>query len=303
MKKMTVSVIIPNWNGRGLLEKHLPSVRAAAKNAQIIVADDASTDDSVMYVRRAFPDITVVTHKTRQGFAGNVNDGVACATGDVVVLLNTDVQPEKNFLIPLLARFSDPAVAAVGCLEKSHDPGGVVLRGRGLARWHNGYFIHSRGEVDRDDTAWVSGGSAAFRRLVWQEIGGMDTIYNPFYWEDIDLSYQIQKAGYRICFEKKSVVEHFHEEGKIKTSFFPSQVKRIVYRNQYMFHWKNISDPGLVLAHAVWTPVRLLQGMMRGDTAMVAGYLLAVRMLPAVITSRIRAYRHWKRTDRELFSS
>lgn len=296
-KKLSVSIVVPNWNGEHLLAKNLPAVIAAAPVAEIIVADDASSDGSVGFIKEKFPHVVVVENKYQQGFAGNVNSGVAKATGDIVILLNTDVRPEKDFLLPLLTHFSDPNVAAVGCLEESHDPGEVVLRGRGVARWIKGYFIHTKGEVTKSDTAWVTGGSSAFRRSIWQELGGMDSIYNPFYWEDIDLSYQIQKAGYRIVFEKNSVVGHFHEEGKIKTSFTQSDVTRIAYRNQFMFHWKNISDLSLWVSHCFWTPVRLAQALVKGDMLMLQGYLWAITKLPSVWSSRQRAARHWRITD------
>lgn len=305
MKKLnfSVSIVLPNWNGKHLLEKNLPAVIAAAKGAQIIIADDASMDGSVAFVRNTYPTIHVIENKTQLGFSGNVNSGVAAARGDIVVLLNTDVKPDTEFLVPLLARFSDPHIAAVGCLEKSHEAEHIVLRGRGIARWEKGYFVHSRGEVDKTDTAWVTGGSAAFRRRIWNQFGGMDTLYNPFYWEDIDLSYNIRKAGYAVAFEPASVVHHFHEEGKIKTSYSKEDVKKIAYRNQYIFLWKNMSDADIVFAHCFWTPIRLMQALLTGETAMLEGYLLAIRKLPGIIMHRIRASRHWRKRDREIISS
>lgn len=296
---LSVSIVLPNWNGKHLLEKNLPLVIEAAPSAQIIVADDASSDGSVELVKQKFPLVSVVSTIRRQGFAGNVDSGVAKATGEIVVLLNTDVRPAKNFLAPLLQHFSDPTVAAVGCLEESHDADGVVMRGRGVARWTKGYFIHTKGEVTKSDTAWVAGGSGAYRRSIWNMLGGMDTIYNPFYWEDIDLSYQMQKAGYRILFEKKSIVGHYHEEGSIKSAFTPADVTRIAYRNQFIFIWKNLSDFDYWLAHCFWTPIRLLQAVIYGDFLMVEGYYGAIMKLVAIWSTRRRAARLWRRTDAE----
>src|SRR3989344_4521693 len=159
---MQVSIVIPNWNGVYLMKKHLRAVSAAAPKAEIIVADDHSSDGSVEYLKKNFPKVRVVVRKLREGFAANVNAGVAIARGDIVVLLNTDVEPELGFLDPLVFRFKDSQVFAVGCLEKSPENGGIVLRGRGVARWEKGYYIHARGEVDKIDTAWVAGGSGAF---------------------------------------------------------------------------------------------------------------------------------------------
>lgn len=305
MKKnaVSVSIVLPNWNGAHLLEKNLPYVLTSAPGAEIIVADDASSDNSLALLKKNFPTVICVENTRQKGFAGNVNSGVAKAHGDIVVLLNTDVRPEKDFLASLISRFLDPNVAAVGCLEKSYESNGVVLRGRGIAKWEKGFFIHKRGEVDKIDTAWVSGGSSAYRRSVWQKLGGMDTLYNPFYWEDIDLSYQILKAGYSIIFEPKSVVGHYHEEGKIKTSYTKDQIKCIAYRNQFIFLWKNISDIHIWLAHSAWLPIRLIQAVTRGDVNMVYGYGMAIAKIYNILLSRMKASSHWKLRDKDIFTS
>lgn len=299
-KSPSVSIVIPNWNGVYLMEKHLRGVIQAAPGAQIVIADDMSTDGSVEYLRKNFPDIVVVVGKKREGFAANVNRGVAKATGDIVILLNTDVEPEKGFLQPLLDHFDDLDVFAVGCLEKSWENGETILRGRGLAHWRKGYFIHSRGEVDKTETAWVSGGSGAFRRSMWVKLGGMDTLFNPFYWEDIDLSYRARKAGWKTLFEKKSVVGHFHEEGKIKREYTPTDVKRIVYRNQFIFIWKNLSDREQIWLHIFWTPIRLMQTVIHGDTLMIQGYILAFLRIGRILRKRSVQHRVFIKRDQEL---
>jgi GT2 family glycosyltransferase len=217
-----------------------------------------------------------------------------------VILINTDVEPEKGFLTPLLSHFHNPTMFAVGCLEKSPEASGVVLRGRGLAMWTKGFFVHSKGEVNGKTTAWVSGGSGAFRRSMWNTLGGMDVLYNPFYWEDIDLSYRARKAGWNIIFEPKSIVNHYHEEGKIKREYTPTDVKRIVYRNQFIFIWKNVSDARILLAHSIWTPVRLIQTILSGEMLMLEGYLAAIWRIPAILHKRLLQSRLWKKRDREL---
>lgn len=297
---MTVSIIIPNWNGVHLMEKHLNNVMKAVRDAEIIVADDQSGDGSVEYLKTNFPRVKVVKKTEREGFASNVNAGVSKATGDIIVLLNTDVEPESGFLHPLLAHFKDPSVFAVGCLEKSLEQGKTVLRGRGIAHWVNGYYVHSRGDVDRSDTAWVSGGSGAYRKSMWNMLGGMDTLYNPFYWEDIDLSYRARKAGWKTLFEPKSIIHHYHEEGKIKQEFTSMNVKRIVYRNQFIFIWKNVSDISILISHALWTPIRLLQAFFSGDLLMAHGYVLALGKIPVIFKHRLQQKKLWRVSDRVL---
>jgi GT2 family glycosyltransferase len=295
-----VSIVIPNWNGVHLMRKHLKNVIAASHGAEIIIADDASSDGSVEYLQNTFPHVQVVINANRVGFAGNVNSGVSKATGDIVVLLNTDVEPEKGFLQPLLKHFTDPDVFAVGCLEKSSENGEIVLRGRGVAHWSKGFYIHSRGEVNKDDNAWVSGGSSALRRSMWITLGGMDGLYNPFYWEDIDLSYRARKAGWKTLFEAESIVHHYHEKGVIRSEYTPADVKRIAYRNQYIFIWKNVHDFQIILVHLLWAPIRLIQSLMTGDFLHIQGYLLAVTHIGGIIVSRYRQAKLWKRTDSEL---
>lgn len=273
---MKISIVIPNRNGARLLARNLPSVLAAAKSAEVIVVDDASTDGSLELLTKEFSSVRVVAKAHHEGFASTVNAGVREASGEIVVLLNTDVRPQKDFLASLIRHFDDPLVFAVGCLEKSIEGESIILRGRGEAKWEKGFYIHWRGEVDETTTAWVAGGSGAFRKSIWQKLGGMDEIYNPFYWEDIDLSYRAIKAGYTVLFEPKAVVVHEHETGVIKNEYSRWRLDTIAYRNQFLFIWKNLSDPRVLLAHAAWTPVRLLQAGYRGDVAMVAGYLWAM---------------------------
>lgn len=297
---MKVSIIIPNWNGVHVLKKYLTRVVAASRGAEIIVADDCSTDGSVEYLVKNFPNVTVVSQKKRLGFAANVNAGVKKAKGDIAVLLNTDVEPEENFLEPLLAPFSRPNIFAVGCLEKSHEKEKIVLRGRGLGHWEKGFFIHACGDIQKSNTAWVSGGSSAFRKSMWNTLGGMDEVYGPFYWEDIDLSYRARKAGWNIVFEQKSVVHHYHEEGSIQREFSFSGIRRIVYRNQFIFIWKNATDKQILLLHIMWTPIRLFQAILRADFAMISGFVLATGSLLSILRRRKEQAGLYTYKDRDL---
>ena len=224
---MSISIIIPNYNGAELLKKNLPKVTDAISNykesIEIIVVDDCSTDSS-MEILKKLNGIRIIRNERNLGFSSTVNNGVRNASGEIVVLLNTDVKPEKEFLIPLLNHFNDEKIFAVGCKDKSIENGKTVLRGRGVGMWKKGFLIHSRGEVDKNTTLWVSGGSGAFKKSIWEKLGGFDELYSPFYWEDIDLSYRAIKSGYKILFEPKSVVIHEHQKGAIKRKYSPSHI-------------------------------------------------------------------------------
>jgi len=278
--KLTVSIVIPNFNGLELLKKHLPSVIKSSYNREIIIVDDCSNDGSREFIENNYPDIKVITTSRRSGFSSAVNLGVSQTRSDIVILLNTDIVPQADFIAPLVMHFeTNPQLFAVGCLDRSHEKGKIVLRGRGLARWERGFYIHERGETDRNDTAWVSGGSGAFRKSMWTQLGGMDERFNPFYWEDIDLSYRALEKGWKIIFEPESIVDHYHEQGIIKTKYEQKAIKTIAYRNQFIFifkHGRILKNPDMIF----WIKVRLIQALIRLDMEMIRGFFsAAVRYL------------------------
>lgn len=305
--KYRVSIVIPNFNGAQLLRRNLPRVISAANaylaETEIIVVDDGSTDTSVSEITKSKsqnPNLKVVSHGKNMGFASAVNTGVAIAAGEVVVLLNTDVIPEKDFLEPLLVNFADEKVFAVGCLDRSIEGDSVIERGRGEAFWRRGLLIHRRGEVNKKDTFWVSGGSGAFRKKIWDELGGMDQLYSPYYWEDIDLSYRARKAGYKVLFEPTSIVEHRHEDGSVKKNYTSLQTTKIAYRNQFIFVWKNITDSKLVFSHFGWFFVHLVRHAILLDVAYYLGLALAVGRLKLIIKAHLSARKTAKLSDFQL---
>jgi len=297
MNKPVVSIIIPNLNGYELLKKYLSFVVEVKGVDEMIVVDDHSTDDSISFIEKNFPLVKTVKKEKQEGFASAVNTGVGYAKGDIVVLLNTDVKPEKNCIMIGLPYFDDKNVFAVGFLDRSHEKEKIIERGRGIAKWTKGFYIHAKGSIDANDTAWVSGGSGMFRKEVWMKLGGMDTLYNPFYWEDIDLSYRARKAGYTLRFSPTSIVDHYHEQGTIKKNSNKRRIQQIAFRNQFQFIWKNCSTPSIILAHILWTPIRCLQNLLQGNIDMTVGFFLAFFRLPLILLKRMHASRFWKKSD------
>lgn len=308
---MNISIIIPNLNGEKLLKKNLPKVFDAVKDyrdgkMEIIIPDDGSEDDSAGVIENFFAEInkagvigkTTENNKRKErGFSKNVGRGVQLATGDVLILLNTDVAPRKDFLRDLLKHFEDPEVFAVGCMDESLEDGKAVLRGRGLGSFKRGFLIHRKGEVGKSNTLWVSCGSGAFRREIWDKLKGLDVLYNPFYWEDIDMSYRALKSGYKIVFEPKSIVAHAHDEGVIKSKYDDSFVKQIAYRNQFIFMWKNITDPSIIASHILWLPYHLIKALSKGDSAFFSGFYLALTRFGRIISSRKASKKYFIKKD------
>jgi GT2 family glycosyltransferase len=302
---MTISVVIPNYNGEKIIKKNLPKVLEAVGNVEVVIVDDASTDASASVIsnfKSQISNLKFFQNKHNLGFPATVNKGVKEAEGEIIILLNTDVIPEKGFLNPLLSHFSDNEVFAVGCMDKSIEGDRTILRGRGIGKWKRGFLIHSRGEINKTDTLWINGGSGAFRKSVWNKLDGLNPLYSPFYWEDIDLSYRALKSGYKIIFEPKSMVVHEHEKGAIKDAFSDSEVKTIAYRNQLIFVWKNITDFSMKLGHLFWLPYHILSAVLRGDSAFIRGIIDAFILLPKIIKYKDIEHGHFVLKDSQVLS-
>jgi len=314
---MRVSIIIPNYNGETLLRKNLKKIveilhdfkMRLKHEVELIIIDDASIDESVSYVdsfiKQNKTDIAIHLQKNEKnsGFSPTVNKAVKSATGDILYLLNSDVQPDKDFLEHILPHFEDKKVFAVGSMDKSAEDGKVVLRGRGIGRWQRGFLHHARGEVDKTNTLWVNGGSGAFRKEIWNKLSGFCELYKPYYYEDIDLSYRALKSGYNLIFEPKSVVIHEHEKGAIIKTQSKKKVTTIAYRNQFIFVWLNATDTDILLLHIVWFFYHVAKALFRGDGAFFVGFVRAFIKLPNIIQLRLKASRDFIRGDKEVVAA
>ena len=254
---MKVSIVIPSYNGQQLLQKNLLKVIAAADDAEIIVVDDASTDKSVEFLQKKFPQVEVVRHPKNMRFAAACNSGVKEAKGEIAVLLNNDVAPKKNFLKPLIKHFEDNQVFSVGCREIDIKQGKKEISGRTAGRFKRGFLVHWRPkDQESRKTLWTFGGSMAVDRRKYLELEGMDEMYSPAYWEDIDLCWRARKKGWKIVFERNAVVYHHHESTN-KSVLGKTRMKLYAYRNQILFVWKNIRGKQLV-EHFFWLPYHLI---------------------------------------------
>lgn len=299
---MTFSIVIPSYNGRKLLEKNLPAVVGAAGPAEIIVVDDGSTDGTAEWLGKIYPKIKVVRHRSPLRFGKSCNDGAAAASGEIVVLLNNDVEPKADFLIPLMPHFTDEMVFAVSCKEVNFENGEKIFGGRGEMAFRRGLAIHWRPkDQDSSRTMWVSGGSAAFRRDIWLKLGGFDKLFYPAYEEDRDLSWQAIKAGYRLKFEPKAIVVHHHEQTN-KSVFGKRLIEIMSLKNQILFVWKNISQPKLLGEHLFWLPYHLILTSFRTKGVFLLAFVWALWQFPQAIASRIRSSKHWRVKDEEIFA-
>ena len=305
------TVVIPNWNGRDLLERYLPSVISAlAGNSsnEILVVDNGSSDGSVEMLREKFPFVRVLALETNLGFGGGSNAGFRAASNDVVVLLNSDMRVEPDFLATLLSGFTDENVFAVSCQIFFSDEN-KLREETGLTQgwWENG-GLRVRHRIDGAVTDlypcfYGGGGSCAFDRRKFLELGGFDEILRPFYLEDTDLGYMAWKRGWKVLYQPRSVVYHEHR-GTIGKRFSQAQIDQVLKKNFLLFVWKNIHEWPRLTSHFFFTFAGALLSVVFGDSperANLAGLWRACLQLPAALRSRARARSLASITDTEAF--
>ncbi len=305
------SIVIPNWNGRDLLQKYLPSVIAAIKThpeSEIIVVDNGSQDGSADFVREQFPQIRVLTLDQNLGFGGGSNAGFRAARHDIVVLLNSDMRVEPEFFAPLLNAFADDKTFAVACQIFFSDPQ-KVREETGLTEgwWSQGALrVRHRADpavTDLFPCFYGGGGSCAFDRRKFLELGGFDGLLAPFYLEDTDLGYLAWKRGWKVLYQPASVVFHEHR-GTIGKRFSEAYIQSVLKKNYLLFTWKNIHDWSRLTSHFFFAWANAMLSWLFGDSperASFAGIARAVLQLPGALASRSRAQTLAAISDSEAF--
>ncbi len=306
------SLVIPNWNGKDLLEKYLPSVvvaMASNPDNEIIVVDNGSQDGSAEFVRERFPHVRVLALKENLGFGGGSNAGFREAKNDIVVLLNSDMRVDAGFLQPLLDGFQDAETFAVSCQIFLSDPA-KKREETGLTEgwWQQGSLrVGHRIEPEIKQLFpcfYAGGGSSAYDRRKFLEIGGFDPLYEPFYLEDGDLGYVSWKRGWKTLYQPASVVYHEHR-GTIGKKFSQEFIDGVLRKNFVLFAWKNVHDWRMLAEHFFFTlagaKIYWLAGGGNIDRPNYRGLVRAAGSLGTAISARRRAQSLAGISDREAF--
>lgn len=258
MKK--VAVVILNWNGKALLEQFLPSVMQYTDQnlAEIVVADNASTDDSVSFLNQYYPAIRVIRLKENYGFAEGYNQALTQIDAEYSLLLNSDVEVVENWLEPLV-EFMDnnPDVGAVqpklrwqrhkDLFEYAGAAGGYLdkygypfCRGRilGIVEKDNGQYDTIK------DVFWASGACFLIRTNEFFEFGGFDSLFFA-HMEEIDLCWRINARGKRIVCVSESTV--YHVGGATLAEESPRKTF-LNFRNNLLMLYKNLPKEQLTTA-------------------------------------------------------
>lgn len=307
----SATVVIPNWNGRDLLAKYLPSIVEALKENsenEILVVDNASTDGSAEFLHESFPQVRVLALDRNYGFGGGSNRGFAEATNDVVVLLNSDMRVAPDFLQPLLDGFAAPDIFAVSCQIFFSDPKKLREETGMTECWWQRGMLRARHRSDENvQSLWPcfygGGGSCAFDRHKFLEFGGFDELLRPFYMEDSDIGLMAWRRGWRILYQPKSHVWHEHR-GTIGKTFSRSYINGVIGKNAILYAWKNAHSPSRLLAHFAWMMLGGTYSWLAGNSPQRMNFPALGRaflQLPGAVRSRWRARCLGVLDDRETF--
>jgi hypothetical protein len=250
------AVVILNWNGEKLLKQFLPTVvKNTPKDlAEIIVADNGSTDDSLSYVKESFPEesVKIIRLDRNYGFAEGYNKALEQVDNEFVVLLNSDVAVSEGWLNePLRILDSQPDVAAVQpkiLSERNHEYFEYAGAAGGLMDMYGYPYCHGRilGKVEKDcgqyDTEvyifWATGACMIIRNAVYKKVGGLDSEFFA-HQEEIDLCWRLRSRGYRIVYAPSSVVYHV---GGGMLSYESPRKTFLNFRNNLLMLYKNLPE-------------------------------------------------------------
>lgn len=256
--KPPVSVVILNYNTCELTLASLARLAPVASRQgwQIIVVDNASTDDSRQAIAQAFPTVTLIALTENRGYAAGNNQGLAAATGEEIILLNSDVEAETGQLQALVDFLWDnPAVGAVSAgLRTANgeaqsfafggDPSPLYLLRRGLCRSLRLSPLHNWAVAEPLIVDWVSGACLCVRRQVIEQIGGLDENFF-LYFEDVDWCRQMRGAGWQVVYNPRVQVVHLGGQSqparRVANRHYGESL-RYFYGKHYGKLWASIID-------------------------------------------------------------
>ena len=247
---MKIAVVILNWNGVKLLEEFLPSIVNYSPEATIYVADNASTDDSIAFVKTNFPSVQIIQNKSNLGFAEGYNEALKSVDAEIFALVNSDIEVTENWLKPILQTFENEpktaiiqpkildyknkeyfeyAGAAGGFMDKY---GYMFCRGRIFDTLEKDYGQYD----DNCEIFWASGACFFIRSSVYRQLKGFDADFFA-HQEEIDLCWRAFNKGLVIKYNPQSVVFHLGgatlQQGNPKKTF-------LNFRNSLLMMLKNL---------------------------------------------------------------
>ena len=285
----SVAVVILNWNGKKLLEQFLPSVVAHSPEAEIYVADNASTDESVAFVQQAYPQIKIIKNNGNYGFANGYNEALKDVEEDIYALVNSDVDVTEGWLQPVIDIFEadlETAIIQPKILDyknKTHfeyaGAAGGYIDKYGFAFCRGRIFDtieEDKGQYDTNaQLFWASGACFFIRKEVYRELKGFDEDFFA-HQEEIDLCWRAFNKNYKVGFCAQSVI--YHVGGATLSASNPHKTF-LNFRNSLWMLLKNVPTGQLL-------PVLFIRLLMDG----LAGMRFLLHRQPANLWAVVRAH-------------
>ena len=242
-----ISIVIPIFNNFKFTYQCLDSIlKKTPSNYEIIIVDDCSSDDTVQYFSQA-ENIRIIKNTENLGFIRSCNKGIEISRGEYILFLNNDTQVTENWLDPLLCIIQKDDVGAVGC--KLVFPNGKLQEAGGIV-WKDASALNYGREDDPNkpeynfirEVDYCSGAVLLVKRDLVAEIGGLDEIFLPAYYEDTSLCFSIREKGYKVMYQPKTVV--IHHEGITSGTNLSSGIKKYQNINKEKFRekWRNVLE-------------------------------------------------------------
>ena len=310
---MNISVVIPTWRGKRLLEAYLPSVLAAADfyrkqsghETEIIVVEDAGGDGTPLWLREQYPDrITIVEHECNLGFAAACMSGIEAAHFPLVLLLNNDVRLKPDCIPPLAGHFTDENVFAVTgkLLNQKEDVfcngGKVACFRRGMWSTYQNYDIVPGADPAQPLLSFTAiGAFSAYDRAKFLDLGGFDPLTAMV--EDVELSYRGWKRGWVVKYEPRSIAYHDASQ-TMDRRYRRRSLDKISRRSRILMHWMLLHDSHMFRQHQLSIATRLLTSWLALDWRFYWAVGTGLANLPEILRKRRATRRTMTRTDREL---
>lgn len=278
--KKSVSIIIPNYNGRMLLERYLPHTISVADAAgilyEIIVVDDCSTDESVQFIKEQYPQINILVNADNKGFSYSCNQGIKAAGYELCLLLNSDVKLTGGYFEQQWRYFE--MADTFGVMGRIIDMEGDGIQDAARMPKLNGlklktdYFYYSQNRDELLYTFYLSGANALIDTQKLKQIGGFYELYSPFYCEDMDLSLRAWRMGWKCYYEHQAICRH-QVSASTKNYRTANWVKSIYNRNRYYMHALHYNGLALLLWFLQITFIDLLPKLLTGKFWLWKSYI------------------------------
>lgn len=276
MKK--TAVVILNWNGREFLKKFLPDVIKFSKDeAEIIVADNASTDDSIAVLKSDFPEVRIIENKTNGGFAKGYNQALKMVDAKYYILLNSDIEVTENWINPIIEMMENNQTIAA-CqpkLRSYHQKEKFEYAGAAGGFIDKYGYPFCRGRVfqsleedkgqynDTSEIFWATGAAMFVRADLYHQLGGMDDDFFA-HMEEIDLCWRLKNKGFKIMYCPDSLVYHVGGGTLPKSS---SRKTYLNFRNNFFLMYKNLPQNRIqktILARLVLDAAAAMKFLLQG---------------------------------------